>query len=119
MIGGIYSNSNDLAFAVVLTLPFALALLITSKSAAKKVLWMLGMLIMMAAMFLTASRAGFVTLAISGSVTMWHFGVKGKRPGLIAGVALAGVLLMALAGGKLYDRFKALGGDSTTDENRL
>lgn len=117
VIGGIYSNSNDLAFAVVLTLPFALALLITSKGAAKKVLWMLGMLIMMAAMFLTASRAGFVTLAISGSVTMWHFGVKGKRPKLIAGIALAGVLLMALAGGKLYDRFKALGGDSTTDEN--
>src|ERR1022692_634020 len=117
VIGGIYSNSNDLAFAVVLTLPFALALLVTSKSAVKKVLWVLGMLIMMAAMFLTASRAGFVTLAISGTVTMWHFGIKGKRPKLIAGIALAGVLLMAVAGGKLYDRFAALGGNSTTDEN--
>jgi O-antigen ligase len=30
---------------------------------------------------------------------------------------LAGVLLGALAGGKLYDRFEALGGDSTTDES--
>jgi O-antigen ligase len=117
VIGGIYSNSNDLAFAVVLTLPFALALLVTSKSAVKKVLWVLGMLIMMAAMFLTASRAGFVTLAISGTVTMWHFGIKGKRPKLIAGIALAGVLLMAVAGGKLLDRFVALGGNSTTDEN--
>jgi len=117
VIGGIYSNPNDLAFAVVLTLPFALAFLVTSKGAVKKVLWVLAMLIMMAAMFLTASRAGFVTLAISGTVTMYYFGIKGKRPGLIAGIALAGALLLAVAGGKLFDRFEALGGNSTTDEN--
>jgi len=115
VIGGIYSNPNDLAFAVVLTLPFALAFLVTSKGAVKKVLWALGMLIMLAALFLTASRAGFVTLLISGTVTMWHFGIKGKRPGLIAGVVLSAVVLLALAGGKLSDRFEALSGDSTTD----
>jgi len=72
---------------------------------------------MMAALFLTASRAGFIDLVISGTVTMWHFGIRGKRPGLIAGVVLSGILLGAVAGGKLYDRFQALGGDSTTDES--
>jgi O-antigen ligase len=117
VIGGIYGNPNDLAFAIVLTLPFLLAFLITSKGALAKCLWGLAMLPMMAAMFLTASRAGFINLVISGTVTMWHFGIRGKRPGLIAGVALTGVLLGALAGGKLYDRFEALGGDSTTDES--
>jgi O-antigen ligase len=117
VIGGIYSNPNDLAFAIVLTLPFALAFLVTSKGALKKALWLLGMLIMLAALFLTASRAGFIDLVISGTVTMWHFGIRGKRPGLIAGVALAGILLMAVAGGKLYDRFSALSGTSTTDES--
>ena len=117
VIGGIYSNPNDLAFAVVLTLPFALAFMITSKGAFKKILWMIGMLIMLAALFLTASRAGFLNLIISSTVTLWHFGIRGKRPGLIAGVVLAGVLLGAVAGGKLYDRFQALGGDSTTDES--
>jgi len=71
----------------------------------------------LAALFLTASRAGFIDLVISGAVTMWHFGIRGKRPGLIAGVALAGILLMAVAGGKLYDRFSALSGTSTTDES--
>jgi O-antigen ligase len=115
VIGGIYSNPNDLAFAVVLTLPFALAFLVTSKGAVKKVLWALGMLIMLAALFLTASRAGFVTLLISGTVTLWHFGIKGRRPGLIGGVVLSAVVLLALAGGKLSDRFEALSGDSTTD----
>jgi O-antigen ligase len=115
VLGGIYGNSNDLAFAVVLTLPFALAFLLTSRNVFKKVLWALGMLTMMAALFLTASRAGFIDLVIAGTVTMWHFGIKGKRPWLIAGVVLSGVLLMAVAGGKLYDRFEALSGDSTTE----
>jgi len=117
VIGGIYSNPNDLAFAIVLTLPFLLAFLVTSKSALGKALWIFGMLIMLAALFLTASRAGFLNLVISGTVTLWHFGIKGKRPGLIVGVILAGILLGGVAGGKLYDRFQALGGDSTTDES--
>jgi O-antigen ligase len=117
VIGGIYSNPNDLAFAIVLTLPFALAFLTTTKSKPGKVLWMLGILVMLAALFLTASRAGFIDLVISGTVTMWHFGIKGKRHTLIAGVLLVCVLLMALAGGKLYDRFAALSGNSSTEES--
>jgi hypothetical protein len=115
VIGGIYSNSNDLAFAVVLTLPFALAFLITSRSHLKKVLWFLGILTMLATVFLTASRAGFIDLVISGAVTIWHFGVRGKRYMLIAAVALATVVLMAVAGGKLRNRFEALSGNSTTE----
>jgi O-antigen ligase len=117
VIGGIYSNSNDLAFAIVLTLPFALAFLITTRSKLVKVLWLSGILTMLAALFLTASRAGFIDLVISGAVTMWHFGVRAKRPKLIAGVALACVVIMAVAGGKLYDRFAALSGNSTTEES--
>ena len=117
VIGGIYSNPNDLAFAVVLTLPFALAFLITTRNKFAKALWLLGIFIMLAAIFLTASRAGFIDLVISGTVTLWHFGIRGKRPGLLAGTALAVVLLMAVAGGKLYDRFEALSGDSTTEKS--
>jgi O-antigen ligase len=117
VLGGIYGNSNDLAFAIVLTLPFTLAFLLTSNSIFRKAIWALAMLPMMAALFMTASRAGFIDLLISGAVTLWHFGIKGKRPGLIAGVLLSGALLGGVAGGKLYDRFQALGGDSTTDES--
>lgn len=71
---------------------------------------------MLAALFLTASRAGFIDLVVSGAVTMWHFGVRGKRRMLIAGTALCCVVLMAAAGGKLYDRFAALSGSSTTGD---
>ena len=37
VLGGIYSNPNDLAFAIVLSLPFALAFMITSKNSIVKV----------------------------------------------------------------------------------
>ena len=117
MLGGIYSNPNDLAFAIVLSLPFALAFLVTARSVFVKCLWMGGMLLMMSALFLTASRAGFLDLIICGTVTLWHFGIKGRRFYLIVATALVGILLMAVAGGKLYDRFSALSGDSSTDQS--
>jgi hypothetical protein len=117
VLGGIYSNPNDLAFSIVLTLPFALAFLLTSKSGIAKISWIIGMLGMGLALFLTASRAGFLNLLISGTVTLWHFGVRGRRLYLIAATGLIGVLLLMTTGGKLYDRFTALSGDSATEQS--
>jgi O-antigen ligase len=117
VLGGIYSNPNDLAFAIVLTIPFALAFMLTAKSVFAKVIWLAGMLCMMAAIFLTASRAGFIDLVICGAVTLWHFGIRGKRFYLIVATAFVGVLLTATVGGKLYDRFTALSGDSSTEQS--
>ena len=117
VLGGIYSNPNDLAFAIVLSLPFALAFMVTAKNAFIKVFWLSGMLVMAVAIFMTASRAGFIDLVISGSVTLYYFAIKGKRLYLILATALVGIVVMAAAGGKLYDRFTALSGDSTTDQS--
>jgi len=117
VIGGIYGNPNDLAFAIVLSLPFALAFLVTTKNALAKAVWLAGMLTMMAALFMTASRAGFIDLIIMGMVTLWHFGVRGMRLYLIVAAGFVSVLLMAVAGGKLYDRFAALSGESDTEES--
>ena len=117
VLGGIYSNPNDLAFAIVLSLPFALAFMVTAKNALIKVLWASGMLVMAVALFETASRAGFIDLVISGSVALYFFAIKGKRPYLIVATGLLGVVIMAAAGGKLYDRFAALSGDSSTEQS--
>src|SRR5256885_1223229 len=117
VLGGIYSNPNDLAFAIVLSLPFALAFFVTAKSIFAKVLWVSGMLCMMAALFLTASRAGFIDLVICGSVALWHFGIRGRRFYLIVGTGLLGVVLAATVRGKLYDRFSALSGESSTEQS--
>jgi hypothetical protein len=117
VLGGIYSNPNDLAFAIVLSLPFALAFMVTARNAVTKVFWLCGMLIMAVAIFMTASRAGFIDLVISGSVALYYFGIKGKRLYLLVATGLVGLVVMVAFGGKLYDRFAALSGDSTTDES--
>jgi O-antigen ligase len=114
VLGGIYGNPNDLAFAIVLSLPFSLALLVRAKGMLRKGTWLLSMLIMVTALFLTASRAGFITLVISGAVCLWHFGVKGKRPQLIVGTVMIVGLVLLLAGGRLKDRFFAISGDVRT-----
>lgn len=117
VLGGIYNNPNDLAFAIVLSLPFALAFMITARNAAVKALWLCGMLIMAVAIFRTASRGGFIDLVIAGSVTLYYFAIKGKRLYLLLATAIVGVVVMGAFGGKLYDRFTALSGDSTTDQS--
>jgi hypothetical protein len=117
VIGGIYGNPNDLAFAIVLSLPFALAFMVTTKNALGKAVWLFGMLIMMSALFMTASRAGFIDLVIMGTVALWHFGVRGRRFYLIVAAGFVSVLLMTVAGGKLFDRFAALSGGSDTEES--
>ncbi len=117
VLGGIYSNPNDLAFAIVLSLPFALAFMVTARNAVIKVFWLCGMLVMAVAIFMTASRAGFIDLVISGSVTLYYFAIKGRRLYLLVVTALVGVVVMSAVGGKLYDRFTALSGNSTTDQS--
>lgn len=119
VLGGIYSNPNDLAFAIVLALPFALAFMVTAKTAFVKVAWLAGMLMMLVTIFMTASRAGFINLVISGSVTLYYFAIKGKRPSLILATVFTSVLIISTVGGKLYDRFKALEGGTTTERSAL
>ena len=107
-LGGIYSNPNDLAFAIVLSLPFCLMFLLSARGAVKKLLWTAAMLVMVAALFKTASRGGLITLAVSGTVCLWHFGVKGKRFALVAGSAIIVLLFFVFAGSTLRDRLSSI-----------
>jgi O-antigen ligase len=117
VLNGIYSNSNDLAFAIVLALPFCLAFLLTAKGGLRKLVWGGAMVVMCAALFLTASRAGFIDLVISGGVCLWYFGVKGRRPQLIVAAVLVLATMLLGVGGLLRARFMAVvgeGSDPTT-----
>src|SRR5260370_6873192 len=97
VLGGIYSNPNDLAFAIALSLPFCLTFFLTTRSAFRKLFWAAGMLIMGAALFMTASRGGFITLVFTGAASLWHFGVKGKRFDLLAVTVFAALILLTIA----------------------
>jgi O-antigen ligase len=118
VLGGIYSNPNDLAFAIVLSLPFCFAFFIATRSNLRKIAWLFAMLVMLVAVFLTASRGGFITLVIAGVVSLWHFGVKGRRFYLIVVAGLLSTILLATVGRHVVDRFLAISGDvGNKDEN--
>ena len=118
VIGGFYSNPNDMAFALVLSIPFCLAFLLSARSVLRKAAWSLAIVVMTAALMLTSSRAGAIDLVVSGMVLLWHFGVKGKRLYLIVGaVVLSGGSLL-IAGKDLAVRFNGLfesGGSAAQD----
>jgi len=116
VIGGIYSNPNDLAFAIVLSLPFCVAFLLHTKNLARRAAWVAVMLAMCTALFLTASRGGFITLVATAMVGLWHFGVKGKRPQLIAAAVLVALVVGVTAGGRLKNRFFAISGEDLNDQ---
>jgi O-antigen ligase len=116
VIGGIYSNPNDLAFAIVLSLPLALALFLTTKSVLLKMAWAVGMVGMTVALIRTASRAGLIDLVIAGAVCLWHFGVKGKRWYLIPATALVGITLLLIAGATLQERLGIASADSASKQ---
>ena len=115
VIGGIYSNPNDLAFAIVLCLPFCFAFLLRTNSLFRKAGWGAAMLVMCTALFMTASRAGFIDLLVTGTICLWIFGIKGKRMHLIAGAALVALIVGFAAGGRLKDRFFAISGGANIE----
>ena len=117
VLGGFYSNPNDLAFAVVLSLPYALAFFVSARNAIVKAFWCVGMLLMLTVIFLTASRAGFIDLCCSYSAALYFIAVKGKRYWLIVASVLIGVVIVSTVGGRLYDRFSALSGSSATEQS--
>jgi hypothetical protein len=110
VIGGIYSNPNDLAFAIVLSLPFCFAFLLRTRSLPRKAAWGGAMLAMCTALFMTASRAGFIDLMVTGAVCLWIFGIRGKRIHLVAAAAVVALVVGFAAGGRLKDRFFDISG---------
>lgn len=105
MLNGMYQNPNDLAIAIVLSLPLCLVFLFRAQGAFRKLAWTVAVLAMTYAVFKTGSRSGLIALVIAGMWCMWDFGIKGRRLYLpILALIVAG-LGFAIAGGTLTHRF--------------
>jgi len=113
-IGGIYSNPNDLALALVLTLPFCLFFMLTARSLPRKMMWAVLSMVMGYIVILTASRAGFVALALAIAVCLWHFGIKGRRLYLLIITMVLGTAFFLHAGKTLLARLE---GTFSSSEN--
>ena len=105
MLGGDYSNPNDLALAIVISLPLCFGLLFLTKNKVWRTVWALAILEMAYAVFLTGSRGGFIALTISTVVCLWHVAIRGRRRYLLVLVPLAGVIFWLHSGDMLIKRF--------------
>jgi hypothetical protein len=112
VLGGIYGNPNDLALAIVLTLPFCLAFMLGARDAFRKAAWCLAMAVMTYGLFLTASRSGMLAFLAAMVVLLWDFGVKGGRRYLLVVGVVALLAYFAIAGAGLKQRFGAAFEDS-------
>jgi len=85
-------NPNDLALMLNLILPLTLALILMQRAPLPRLVLIIGALLSVVAIILTFSRAGFITLAVTGAL---YLARALRRPG--RGWALA-VLVLALLG---------------------
>lgn len=89
--GGIFGNSNDMALFLVTIVPIAIALLLSSRGLARKILFAAAALLMVFAIVLTYSRGGFIGLLVALTFFAWK---AGRRRRL--GIVIAGFLIVAL-----------------------
>ena len=88
---GLAANPNDLALMLNLIIPIAAALMLDSKKRSAKAVAAVAMLISIAAVIVTFSRAGFLTLATTAAM-LFVVLVRRRAPG-----AAGFLLLLALA----------------------
>ena len=98
LVGGMFENPNDLATALDLLLPFAVALTLISKGRAR--LFYLGCAaVLTIGVLVTLSRGGFLGLIASCGVLMWKLGRGRRLRTTLAAALICGILLAATPGG--------------------
>jgi len=112
VLGGVFDNPNDLAMNIALNWPLCWMFLLSSKNPLKKALWAAGMLIMVRGVMLTYSRSGFLALLVGAALSLWEFGVRGKRYYLLGTALFLGMVFVILGPSNYSDRIKSIFSDS-------
>lgn len=97
VLGGVFENPNDLAINIALNWPFCFAFFLLAKKGWKKALWAFGMFVMVIGVVLTYSRSGIIATILCVVMSLYQFGIKGRRMHLIALAGVVGVLLVIVA----------------------
>lgn len=85
---GLY-EPNYLAANLALVIPVALAIAGVQPTPRKRLLWLLGSLVLMASLFLTSSRGGFLGLLAAATIFVYRRRGAGPALALIIGLVLA------------------------------
>jgi len=105
-LGGSYADPNDLALAIIISLPMCLALLFLTRSLLWKAAWAAAILVMLYAVLSTGSRGGLIALIVTATTFLWEFAIRGRRRYLLVLAVLLGVTLWMFSGGMLVERFR-------------
>jgi O-antigen ligase len=92
---GLSGNPNDLALLLNITMPFIGALAATSRSVTARLGAALILLLAAAAVIVTFSRSGFITLTVIAVLYAWRLARRGR--GFAIGGLIVAVLIAALA----------------------
>lgn len=117
VLNGMYQNPNDLAIALVLSLPLCLVFLFRAQGVVRKTAWTAAVLAMTYAIFRTGSRSGLIALVVAGLWCMWDFGIKGRRLYLPVLAVVIGVGAFLLAGKDVTQRLSATFSSSSAQQS--
>jgi putative inorganic carbon (hco3(-)) transporter len=106
LVGGMFGNPNDLAAALNMLIPMAVALALMSSRRAR-LLYAACALLLFCGVMVTYSRAGFITLAAVSGVMLWKFG-RGSRSSLSLVTLAAFVLLLSVFSGAYRSRLMTI-----------
>ncbi len=91
VLGGIYGNPNDLAFAITLAMPFCFMAMVGTYNVFKKLALAAVMGTMTYAVLNTYSRSGFIVLVVSLGMCLWDSAVKRRRYASLVLVAVMAI----------------------------
>jgi O-antigen ligase len=111
MLGGLFSNPNDLALHLVTIIPLGIAMLRSTRSFLKKMLLVVLTLTMLGGVIATFSRGGFVGLVTITFVLSWKF-AKRYRAAVLGLGAIMIVILLVIAPAAYLNRLSTSKDDS-------
>jgi O-antigen ligase len=115
VIGGLFSNPNDLALHLVTMVPIAVALFLASKTMPRKLLYLCCSCLFVAGIVATYSRGGFIGLACAMVVLAWKLA---RRYRVLFGAAGFALVLLVVAVGPGGYKNRLTGGADASAEAR-
>ncbi|MGH9861474.1 MAG: O-antigen ligase family protein [Candidatus Acidiferrales bacterium] len=108
LVGGVFENPNDYAFAIALVFPVAVCFFLHSRNPLGKLFWSVTALAMVYVVFETLSRGGLLALGLAAMVLAWEYGFRQKRYALLVIFGLSLVALIAAAPDKFVSRAQSI-----------
>jgi len=108
VVGGMFGNPNDMALHLVVMIPLAIGLLLSTRNILAKPLYAACAFLMVGGIIASFSRGAFLGLLGACVVLAWKLGRR-NRLVMIVLVAIFVVALVALAPGEYTDRLSTIG----------